>query len=85
MSRWYDDYYPKSKPRRPADGIKAQTRSGKFGKSWWASRWIGALERLVDAGRLQRGRSYARGGQGVNRDMKPGRVSSRVPGRRATP
>ena len=85
MSPWYDDYYPKSKPRRPADGIKAQTTSGKFGKSWWASRWIAALERLVDKGRLQRGRSYARSGQVLNLDIKPGHVGSRVQGSRATP
>ena len=33
----------------PANGIKAQTQRGAFGKSWWAGRWIAALERLVDA------------------------------------
>jgi SNF2 family DNA or RNA helicase len=85
MSPWYNDYYPKSKPRRPADGIKAQTTSGKFGKSWWASRWIAALERLVDSGRLSRGRSYARSGQVLNLDIRPGRVNSRVQGSSATP
>jgi uncharacterized Zn finger protein len=83
MSPWYDDEYPKL--RRAANGIKAQTTYGKFGKSWWASRWIAALERLVDAGRLQRGRSYARSGQVLNLDIKPGRVSSRVQGSRAAP
>ncbi|HEX5691834.1 MAG TPA: SWIM zinc finger family protein [Roseiflexaceae bacterium] len=85
MSPWHDDYYPKSKPRRPADGIKAQTKSGKFGKSWWAGRWIAALERLVDAGRLQRGRSYARSGQVLNLDITPGHVASRVQGSSRTP
>src|SRR5689334_4721627 len=85
MSPWDYDEYPKSKPRRPADGIKARTTHGKFGKSWWASRWIDALERLVDAGRLQRGRSYARSGQVLNLDLKPGHVGSRVQGSRATP
>jgi len=34
-------------PRLPSHGIKAHTRRGAFGKSWWASRWIAALERLV--------------------------------------
>jgi uncharacterized Zn finger protein len=82
---WYDDEYPKPKPRRPADGIKAQTGRGAFGKSWWASRWIAALERLVDSARLQRGRSYARSGQVLNLDIAPGKVSSRVQGSRATP
>jgi uncharacterized Zn finger protein len=85
MSPWYDDEYPRSKPRRPASGIKAQSTRGAFGKSWWASRWIAALERLVDSGRLSRGRSYARSGQVLNLDIQPGRVSSRVQGSRSTP
>ena len=42
-------------PRLPSHGIKAQTRRGAFGKTWWASRWIAALERLVNPGRLARG------------------------------
>ncbi|MBI5030506.1 MAG: SWIM zinc finger family protein [Chloroflexi bacterium] len=77
---WGWDWYPKARPRRPADGIKAQTQRGQFGKSWWASKWIDALERLVDPGRLSRGRSYARSGQVLNLDIKPGRVDSRVQG-----
>jgi uncharacterized Zn finger protein len=85
MSPWYDDEFPRSKPRRPAGGIKAQSTRGAFGKSWWASRWIAALERLVDSGRLSRGRSYARSGQVLNLDIRPGRVSSRVQGSRSTP
>jgi uncharacterized Zn finger protein len=82
---WYDDEYPRAKPRRPADGIKAQTARGAFGKSWWASRWIAALEQLVDSGRLQRGRSYARSGQVLNLDITPGKVSSRVQGSSRSP
>lgn len=81
----YWDWYPKSKPRRPANGIKAQTQRGQFGKTWWASKWIDALERLVDPGRLSRGRSYARSGQVLNLDIKPGRVDSRVQGSRPSP
>ena len=79
-SMGYWDWYPKPKPRRPANGIKAQTQRGQFGKTWWASQWIDALERLVDPGRLTRGRSYARSGQVLNLDIQPGRVDSRVQG-----
>ena len=80
------DWYPKPKPRRPAAGIKARTGRGQqFGHTWWASRWIAALERLVDPGRLTRGRSYARSGQVLNLDIKPGRVDSRVQGSRPSP
>lgn len=79
------DWYPKPQPRRPANGIKAQTQRGQFGKTWWASKWIDALERIVDPGRLSRGRSYARSGQVLNLDIKPGRVDSRVQGSRPSP
>ncbi len=79
---WY--WYPKPKPRRPANGIKAQS-GRQFGKTWWASRWLDALERLVDPGRLTRGRSYARSGQVLNLDIQPGRVNSRVQGSRPKP
>jgi uncharacterized Zn finger protein len=80
---WGWDWYPKPKPRRPANGIKAQSK--KFGQTWWASKWLTALERLVDAARLGRGRSYARSGQVLNLDITPGRVASRVQGSRPSP
>ena len=80
---WGWDRYPKSKPRRPANGIKAQNK--KFGQTWWASKWLAALERLVDSARLGRGRSYARSGQVLNIDITPGRVESRVQGSRPSP
>ena len=80
------DWYPKSKPRRPADGIKARTTRGQsFGQTWWAGKWIAALEQLVDPGRLTRGRSYARSGQVLNLDVGAGRVDSRVQGSQPRP
>lgn len=87
MSRrnYYEDYYPKPSKPRPAAGIKAKSQRGKIGESWWADKWIKALEPLLDAGRLSRGRSYARGGQVLNLDIGPGVVTSRVQGSRATP
>jgi hypothetical protein len=72
-------------PRLPASGIRAQTRRGAFGKSWWASRWIAALERLVDPGRLARGRTYARAGQVVSLEIGADGVSASVQGSRPTP
>jgi uncharacterized Zn finger protein len=80
---WADWDYPK--PRRPADGIKARTQRGAFGATWWAGRWLAALERLVDAGRLSRGRSYARSGQVTRLDVGAGGVDARVQGSRPTP
>ncbi|MBI2952683.1 MAG: SWIM zinc finger family protein [Chloroflexi bacterium] len=84
MSR-YDWGWGKSRPRRPADGIKAQTQSGRFGKTWWAGLWIAALERLVDSARLSRGRSYARSGQVVKLEVGRGGVSAKVQGSRPSP
>ena len=34
---------------------------GNFSRSWWGQQFITAIEKLTDAGRLSRGRSYARG------------------------
>src|SRR6476659_9335001 len=86
MPRDYDDwYYRPTAPRRPAQGIKAQAQRGAFGKTWWAGRWIAALERLVDPARLARGRSYARSGQVVTLDAGPGGVAAQVQGSRPRP
>ena len=58
-------------PRLPSHGIKAHSRRGAFGKTWWAGRWIAALEQLVNPARLARGRTYARQGQ-VDGGARPG-------------
>jgi uncharacterized Zn finger protein len=80
---WGWDWYPRPKPRRAANGIKAQSK--QFGKTWWASKWLAALDKLVDPARLQRGRSYARSGQVLNIDIQSGRVEARVQGSRPQP
>jgi len=72
-------------PRLPSHGIKAHTRRGAFGRSWWASRWIAALEQLVNPGRLQRGRTYARAGQVVSLDAGRAGVEAVVQGSRPDP
>lgn len=72
-------------PRLPSHGIKAQSQRGPFAKTWWASRWILALERLVNAGRLARGRSYARTGQVVSLDVSRDGVEAVVQGSRPKP
>ena len=72
-------------PRLPSHGIKAHTQRGAFGKSWWASRWIAALERLVNPGRLARGRTYARAGQVVSLDIDHDGVKAVVQGSRPKP
>ena len=68
-------------------GVEASARSqrGAFAKNWWATRWIEALERLVDAGRLTRGRSYARRGQVLSIEETKGGIQARVQGSRPKP
>ena len=83
--RDYDDYYKPSKPKEAKDGIKARSQRGSFSKNWWAQRWIAALERLVDSGRLTRGRSYARKGQVLSIEETEDGIAARVQGSRSTP
>ncbi|MBN1305711.1 MAG: SWIM zinc finger family protein [Anaerolineales bacterium] len=81
----YDYYYKPSKPKEAKDGIKARSKRGSFAKNWWAQRWITALERLVDSGRLSRGRSYARKGQVLSIEETKDGISAKVQGSRRTP
>jgi uncharacterized Zn finger protein len=85
-SSYYDSYWPRyTPPIDVKDGIKAKSQRGKFVKNWWADRWIRTLSNLMDAGRLSRGRSYARRGQVISIDVQPGYVSARVQGSRRSP
>jgi uncharacterized Zn finger protein len=61
-------------------GIKAQTKRGGFGESWWAKRWIAVLESFDIGARLGRGRSYARKGQVLSIDIGAGVVRAKVQG-----
>ncbi|HEY66695.1 MAG TPA: hypothetical protein G4N97_00300 [Thermoflexia bacterium] len=81
----YWGYFPKSTPIPVKDGIKARTQRGRFGKNWWARRWIAVLESFGWSNRLQRGRTYARKGQVLNIDVRPGLVTARVQGSRRRP
>src|SRR5438270_1297884 len=85
---WYSRrewYFPKSRPRQAKGGIKAQSKRGGFGQSWWAQRWIAVLESFNIGARLGRGRSYARGGQVLSIDVDKGLVKARVQGSRPKP
>ena len=82
----YDYFYFKPKKAiRAKGGIKAQSQRGAFAKNWWAQKWIAALERLVDAGRLSRGRSYARRGQVLSIDETKDGIAARVQGSQRAP
>ncbi|MBI1902031.1 MAG: SWIM zinc finger family protein [Planctomycetia bacterium] len=86
--RYYNDWYGgfrKTKPRKAKGGIKAQSRRGTFGESWWAKRWIAVLESFDLGARLARGRSYARRGQVLSIDVQKGSVAAKVQGSRPDP
>jgi uncharacterized Zn finger protein len=87
MPRWYYDdfYYPPSRPRAAKGGIKAQSKHGTFGQSWWAKRWIAVLESFYIGARLGRGRSYARNGQVLSIAVDKGTVTAQVQGSRPRP
>jgi len=85
---YYDNYYghyPRSTPREARGGIKAQSKRGTFGQSWWARRWIEVLESYNIGARLGRGRSYARRGQVLSIEVGKGSVEAKVQGSRSKP
>ena len=79
--RWdewdYSDYRPAINAK---GGIKAQTKRGVFGASWWAKRWIAVLESFDIGARLGRGRTYARKGQVLSIEIATGGVRAKVQG-----
>jgi uncharacterized Zn finger protein len=88
MRSWGWNYYPRfprSRPRAAKGGIKAKSKRGSFGESWWAKRWIAVLESFPIGARLGRGRSYARNGQVLSIDIAKGEVKAKVQGSRPTP
>jgi uncharacterized Zn finger protein len=86
MSDWYyRNYYTPASPKTVKGGIKAQTKRGNFGQSWWAKRWIAVLESFNIGARLGRGRSYARRGQVVSIAVEKGSVTAAVQGSRTKP
>jgi uncharacterized Zn finger protein len=52
----------------------------QFSRTWWGQKFIEAIEKLTDSGRLSRGRSYARGNKVKSFDIKDGVVTAKVRG-----
>ncbi|HEY0756788.1 MAG TPA: SWIM zinc finger family protein [Ktedonobacteraceae bacterium] len=52
----------------------------QFSRTWWGQRFIEALERFTDEGRLARGRTYARGGRILDYQLDKGTVTAKVRG-----
>lgn len=52
----------------------------QFSRTWWGQRFIEALERFTDTGRLGRGRSYAHNGRILDYKLVNGTVTAKVRG-----
>ncbi|HET9960383.1 MAG TPA: SWIM zinc finger family protein [Polyangiaceae bacterium] len=85
MNRWnrFDRFEATPKKPPPERGIRMK----KAGTTWWGQRWIQALQSVLsgDAGRLARGRTYARAGRTHDLIVQAGKVTAKVTGSRATP
>ncbi len=68
----------KSSPKKPRQVVPLVVDV----RSWWAQKWIRALEKLGEAyaNRLPRGRSYAKNESVVEFEIEPGHISARVLG-----
>ncbi|MBL1074918.1 SWIM zinc finger family protein [Nocardia sp. 2] len=74
-------------PRRPVrGGVRARSQRGAaFARTWWGRSFLEAIEQVADAGRLTRGRTYARAGQVVSYSLEPGVVHAEVQGSQPRP
>lgn len=62
------------------EGLRARTRRGSIGARWWSRRFIDLVESFADAGRLQRGRTYARKGNVFDLRVEAYEVTAKVRG-----
>jgi len=72
-------------PLSAAAGTATGQGSGEQAATWWSRRFIALLESFGVGSRLERGRSYARGGQVTELEVEPGIVLAKVQGTRYTP
>ncbi|MDQ2706424.1 MAG: SWIM zinc finger family protein [Actinomycetota bacterium] len=85
MTDWRGWSRPPARPRHVEGGIKARSKRGAIGESWWSARFIEVLESIGVGGRLGRGRTYARAGQVIQIRTDAGAVLAQVQGSRTRP
>ena len=82
MTTNWHEYGP---PISVEGGVRARSRRGSIGEQWWSRRFIDVLESFGMAGRLARGRNYARRGQVIGFEISCGYVTAQVQGSRPKP
>ena len=83
-----DRFWRRERPAAPLpveSGLRARSRRGDIGETWWSRRFIAILESFGFGSRLDRGRNYARRGQVLDLEVRPGLVEARVQGSRVRP
>jgi uncharacterized Zn finger protein len=83
-----DRFWRREGPTRPLTvegGLRARSRRGDIGETWWSRRFIAILESFGFGSRLDRGRNYARRGQVLDLEVRKGVVEARVQGSRVKP
>jgi hypothetical protein len=89
MSRrsWDDPWrrYEASVPLPADGGIATSKQRGAMAGTWWSQRFVRVLESYGLGARMQRGRRYARQGQVLSLEVRPGVLAAQVQGSRRTP
>ncbi|WP_033339252.1 SWIM zinc finger family protein [Catenuloplanes japonicus] len=80
-----DGWFEAARPIAVDGGLRARSQRGAIGEQWWSRHFTGILEDICDAGRLARGRAYARKGQVLSLSVAPGTVTALVQGSRPKP
>ncbi len=83
-----DQFWRREPPTAPLPvegGLRARSRRGDIGETWWSRRFIAILESFGFGSRLDRGRNYARRGQVLDLEVRTGVVEARVQGSRVRP
>ena len=81
----YSGWYPVTRPKTVAGGIKARSKRGWFSESWWGRRWEEIMASYNIGARLNRGKTYARKGQVVDIRTSVAGIEAVVQGTRNRP
>lgn len=76
---------PVKPPKRVRLGLKLKSADDVTGRNEVTIQWLDTLAAMIDADGKQEGFEYARLGQTISMDIKPGVVTAEVQGRRGRP